>query len=131
MAAVADYTPVFGNGVNPYTVTASATIVGGQIVLITGSGTVGPGTALAVTFVGVAAHDAASGAVLTVWPTSGVVHESTNGNAGTITAGNPIVPGATGNVDTATVGVAAAAGYLMGTAVTTAATGAKVRWIGR
>lgn len=128
---MADYAPVYRSGINPFTVTSSATIVGGQLVAISGSGTVGVAGALSTAVVGIAAHDCASGARLSVWPLSGLVHETTNGNAGTITAGTSIVPGATGNADTATTATAAAAGYLMGTAVTTAATGAKVRWIGR
>lgn len=128
---MADYSPVYRNGSNPYTVTASATIVGGQLVVITGSGTVGPSAGASGLFAGVAAHDCASGARITVWPVAGVVHETVNGNAGTITAGAPITTGASGNVDTGTLGTVAAAGTLMGTAVTTAATAAKVRWIGR
>jgi Uncharacterized conserved protein (DUF2190) len=128
---VGDYTPVYRNGADPFTSTASAAITGGQVLEATTTGAVGPAGALSLKFVGVAAHDAASGARLTIWPIPGLIHETVNGNAGTITVGNPIVPGATGNVDTATAATAAAAGYLMGTAVTTAVTTAKVRWIGR
>lgn len=128
---MADYVPVYSGGAQPLTMQASATIVGGQILENTGAGTVGPAGALSLKFVGVAGHDAASGAKVTVWPTPGVVHETTNGNAGTITAGANVVPGAAGTVDTATTATAAAAGYLMGTAVSTAATAAKLRWIGR
>lgn len=128
---MADYTPVYRSGVDPVTLTASAAITSGQVLESTGSGTVGPAGALSVKFIGVAAHDAANGARVTVWPLPGVIHETTNGNAGTISAGASIVPGASGNVDTAATGTAAAAGYLMGTAITTAATATKVRWIGR
>lgn len=128
---MADYSPVYRNGSNPFTVTASATIVGGQLVVISGSGTVGPSAGASGLLAGVAAHDCASGARITVWPIPGVVHETVNGNAGTITAGAPITTGASGNVDTGTLGTVAAAGTLIGTAVTTAATAAKVRWIGR
>lgn len=128
---MADYAPVYRSGINPFTLTASATIVGGQILESTGVNTVGPAGALSVKFVGVAAHDAASGARIAVWPISGILHETTNGNAGTITAGNSVVPGAAGAADTATTATAAAAGYLMGTAVMTAATTAKLTWLGR
>jgi hypothetical protein len=128
---VADYTPVYSGGVRPFTSTASAAITGGQIVESTTTGAVGPAGALSLKFVGVAAHDAASGARVSIWPIPGVTHETVNANAGTITVGASVVCGAAGAADTATTATAAAAGYLMGTAVTTALTTAKLRWIGR
>lgn len=128
---MSDYSPVYSGGVKPFTLTASATITGGQVLEATTTGAVGPAGALSLKFVGVAAHDAASGARVSIWPIPGVIHETTNGNAGTISVGASVVPGAAGVADTATTATAAAAGYLMGTAVTTALTTAKLRWIGR
>lgn len=125
---MADYAPVYRNGSNPFTMTASATITGGQLLDSSGSGTVAPAGAASVKVVGVAAHDCASGSRITVWPTEGVVHETTNGNAGTINAGSVLISAASGNIDV----VAAQTGTaLLGVALTTAATAAKIRWIGR
>lgn len=128
---MADYTPVYANGVLPMTMTAGAAITGGQLVFISGVSTVSPTAGANGATVGVAAHDAASGARVSVWPLVGPVHESVNSNAGTITAGAPITSGASGGVDTGTLGTLAAAGTLLGTAVTTAATTAKIRWTAR
>jgi hypothetical protein len=120
---------VYRNGSNPFTVTASATIVGGQLVDVTGSGTVGPSGAGSTVCVGVAAHDCASGARITVWPLAGVVHETTT-PAG-VTAAASLATAAAGTVNSGTVGTLAAAGSLIGTALTTAGAAAKTRWVGR
>jgi Uncharacterized conserved protein (DUF2190) len=128
---VADYSPVYTGGAQPFTITTSAAVTGGQVLETTTTNAAAAAGALSLKFIGVAAHDAASGAKVSVWPIPGVIHETVNGNAGTITVGASIVPGAAGTADTAATGVSAAAGYLMGTAVTTAATTAKIRWIGR
>lgn len=126
---MADYAPVYNNGSDPFTATASATIVGGQLLDITGSGTVGPSGAGSVVFCGVAAHDCASGARITVWPLPGLVHETTT-PAG-VTAGASLATAAAGTVNSGTVGTLAAAGSLIGTALTTAGAAAKTRWVGR
>lgn len=126
---MADYTPVYVSGNNPFTLTASATITGGQILENTGASTVGPAGAASVKVVGVAAHDAASGARVTVWPLANVLHEVTS--TGTIAAGDGIAAGASGVAATVAVATGAAAGTLLGIAQTAATGGAKVRFVGR
>jgi hypothetical protein len=126
---VADYSPVYRNGSNPFTMTASATITGGQLLDASGSGTVAPSGAASGVFVGVAAHDCASGARITVWPVAGVVHETVT-PAG-VSAGAALSTAAAGPVHSGTLGTRAAAGQLLGTALTTAGAAAKTRWIGR
>lgn len=126
---MADYAPVYNNGSDPFTATASATIVGGQLLDISGSGTVGPAGAASVIFCGVAAHDCASGSRISVWPLPGLVHETTT-PAG-VTAGAALQVAAAGTVNSGTVGTLAAAGSLIGTALTTAGAAAKTRWVGR
>jgi hypothetical protein len=125
---MADYTPVYASGVNALTKTASATIVGGQVVETTTASSVGPAGAASAKVVGVAAHDAASGARVTVWPLANVEHEVTC--TGTITVGDGVAAGAAGVIVTAAVATAAAAGTLLGIATTTG-TAAKVRFVGR
>lgn len=125
---MADYLPVF-QGVLPFTATASATVVGGQVLEVTTTGAVGPAAAGSVKAVGVAGHDAAAGAKVTVHPIVGNVHEtvSTAGSA----AGDCLVTAAAGAVATSAAGAAATAGTDIGVALTTATAGNKVRWIGR
>jgi uncharacterized protein DUF2190 len=126
---MADYTPVYANGVKPFTATTSAAVTGGRVLLVSGDGTVAHASAgTDATCVGVAAHDAASGARVTVWPLNGVVHELAAPSA--ITAGAGVVSAVNGQVATATIATAAAAGTLLGVAATTAASN-KVRVIGR
>ena len=147
---MADYTPVYVSGNNPLTLTASATITGGQIVENTGVSTVGPAGAASAKcagvaahaalggerepvahadHAGVAAHDAASGARVTVWPLANIVHEIVA--TGTVTAGDGIAAGAAGVTASVVVGTGAAAGTLIGTALTTATGPNKVRFVGR
>jgi hypothetical protein len=126
---MSDYNPVYTGGCKPFTLTASAAITGGQVLAASGVNTVAPAGATSATFVGVAAMDAASGARVTVWPIPGCIHESTA--SGAITAGASLSTGASGTVASGTVGTLAAAGQLLGTALTTAADTAKVRWMGR
>lgn len=126
---MADYTPVFTGGCFPYTMQAAATITGGTFVSTTGAGTVSPSGAASATVIGVAAHDAASGAKVTVWPLDGVTHEMTS--TGTIAVSDGIQTGAAGVAATAVVATAAAAGTLVGIATTGATGGALVRFQGR
>jgi Uncharacterized conserved protein (DUF2190) len=126
---MSDYNPVYTGGAQPFTLTASAAITGGQVVASSGVSTVAPAGATSTTVVGVAAQDAASGARVTVWPISNVIHETTA--AGAVTASNTLSTGANGTVSAGTAGTLAAAGQLLGVALTTAADTAKVRWIGR
>lgn len=130
---MADYTPIAVPGA-AFTLSASATIVGGQVVAVTGSGTVGPAGASSGAVVGVAAFDAASGSDVTVY-TGFIVHESVA--SGTVTAGDQVVSAAAGQVATLAVAAGATAADInnaravVGVALTTATTGNKVRWMSR
>ena len=126
---MADYTPVFTGGSRPFTSTTSATVTGGQVLVVSGTGTVGPAGAGSGLCVGVAAHDAASGAQVTVWPLPGVVHETTTPTG--VTAGNALASAAAGTVDPGTLATLAAAGTLIGLALTTATAGNKCQWTAR
>lgn len=129
---MADYAPVYSGGVEPFTATTSAAVTGGRVLLASGDGTVAHATAQATTVVGVAAHDAGSGARVTVWPIDGVMHELEA--AGAITAAGGVASAANGQVEAVTTGIAAgsAAGTLIGVATTTAAgSPLKVRFVGR
>lgn len=118
---MADYQPIVSAGAKPFTATTSAAVTGGQVLAQSGSGTVEAAvTASGARVVGVAAHDAGSGAKVTVWPLDGVVHELVATAAITQGAG-VIVDAVAGQVATATIATAAAAGTLIGTALTTAA----------
>lgn len=116
---MADYQPVFEGGAKPWTATTSAAVTGGRVAAQSGNGTVAQAAADSTVPVGVFAHDAASGAKVTVWPLDGVVHELEA--SGAITTGAGVVTDANGQVKTATIATAAAAGTLIGTALTTAA----------
>jgi hypothetical protein len=125
---MADYLPVYAGGQNPFSSTTSAAVTGGRVLIASGSGTVAHAGAGATTAVGVAAHDAASGARVTVWPLASIVHELSAPAA--ITAADGVITAANGEVATAAIATAAAAGTLIGIALTTAA-GNKVQVIGR
>lgn len=126
---MADYTPVFTGGKVPFTSQASATVTGGQLVAASGNNTCAPAALDSANVLGVAAHDAASGAKVTVWPLPGVTHEIAS--TGTIAAGDGIKAGAAGVAATVVVATGAAAGTLLGIAETGATGGALVRFIGR
>jgi hypothetical protein len=128
---MADYTPVYTGGVVPFSATTSAVVTGGTLVAVSGSGTVATAGALSALVVGVAAHDAASGARVSVWPIDNCIHEIVT--ATSVTQGNGIQAAASGQVDPATTSLAtqAAAGTLIGVALTTATAPAKVRFMGR
>lgn len=125
------YTPVYAPGA-AYSSTASAAITGGQLVEVTGSGTVGPAGAQSLKVVGVAAFDAASGARVTVHRVA-PIHEATA--SGAVTAGDQLVSAAGGQVATLPAASAALAGDInaarsvIGVALTSAASGAKVQFI--
>jgi hypothetical protein len=126
---MSDYSPVYSGGVLPYTMAASATITGGQVVFVSGVSTVAPTAGANGAACGVAAHDAASGARVSVWPLVGPVHETVT-PAG-VTAGNALTSSTSGGVDSGTLATIAAAGTFIGTAITTATAGLKTRWTGR
>ena len=101
--------------------TASATITGGQVLAVSGNGTVGPAGAASNAVIGVAAFDAVSGDRVSYFP-RGKVHISTA--AGAITAADRVNSAAAGAVATAAAAVAN-----IGVALTTAADTASVEWM--
>ena len=114
------YEPKFLYG-DVITGVASATITGGQTLIVSATGTVGPAGAAAANFIGVAAHDAISGASLAFFP-RGKVHVSTA--SGSITAGARVDTGAAG-----TIASASSALTNVGIALTTAADAVSVEWM--
>lgn len=116
---MADYLPIRIPG-QALVLQASADVTGGQLVAVSGSGTVAPAGAASAAWVGVAAFDAKSGAKVTVH--CGGEQELVA--SGAITAGALVVSAAGGKVASSTT---PAAGTLVGVALTTAADGAKVR----
>jgi hypothetical protein len=123
-----EYVPVFKPG-QAITLKASAPITGGQIVVVTGVGTVGPAGANAVNWIGVASNDAAINDNVAIFA-DGVQSVTTSG---TVTAGDLVVCAAAGAVSTlAAVTTPTAADVtntrgIVGVALSTAATGLKVR----
>lgn len=123
---MADYTPVFTNGTAPWTLQASATVTGGRLVEVTGTGTVGPAGAASVKVLGVAAFDAANGAKVDVWPLAGLTHRILC--AGAVAAGDNLAAGAAGVV--APIG-AGTFGQLVGVADRLAGDATICRFVGR
>jgi hypothetical protein len=128
---VSDYSPVYAGGALPFTKTASATIVGGNVVETTTTGAVGPAAAGSLRCIGVAAHDATSGNRITIWPLANVEHEIVVVSAATVTVGDGVQAGTAGTVNTVAVAAGSAAGTLIGQATTTATAPNKVRFVGR
>ncbi|WP_436759333.1 capsid cement protein [Streptosporangium sp. V21-05] len=128
---MSDYIPVF-TPADAVPATTSATVTGGQLLAVSGNGTVAPAAAGSAAYIGVASFDAANGARVTYTP-RGVIHESIAD--GGITAMDQVQAGATGKVKSlaAAAGNAAAditaARAVIGTALTTATDGNKVRWM--
>lgn len=116
---MADYTPINASGITPFPATTAGAVVGGNVLIWSASGVVTVSGADSTAVCGVAAHDAASGARVSVWPIDGVVHELVASGAITALAG--VVSDASGQVKTATIATAAAAATLIGVAATTAA----------
>lgn len=125
---MAEKLPIYKPG-QSLTLSASATITGGQLLAISGSGTVAPAGAGATAWVGQAAFDAATSDKVTIWA-GGVLSLTASG---AITAGDLVVAGAAGTVATAAAVTTPTAGdvtttrALVGVALTTAANGAQVR----
>lgn len=119
---MADYTPRFKPG-EAITQTASAAITGGRLVAVSGNGTVATAAADSNKVVGVAANDvAASGDKFLAYTLrGGGVHKLVA--SGAITAGDGVVADTGGKVKTAptSLATAAAAGTLLGIALTTTA----------
>lgn len=126
-----EYAPLYMPG-DVITGTASGTILAGQMLQVSGNGTVAPTTAASAAFVGVAAHDAANGTLL-AYHARGQVHVSPAASA--ITAGAQLTTAASGKVDdlAATATAVAAdinsARSVIGVALTTAAQDALVTWM--
>lgn len=122
---MSDYAPVYGRP-QQFTLTAGAAITGGQLLSYTAADTASPSVVNPANFAGVAGHDAASGAPITVLAGSGVVHETTNASGSTINAGALVYAAAAGGVTgTAGTGYGAVA---IGVAVRSAANTALLRW---
>jgi hypothetical protein len=114
---MSDYLPRFKPG-QAITSQASAAITGGRLVAVSGSGTVAAAAADSALVVGVAAFDvAASGDKVTIF--NGGVQKLVA--SGAITAGAGVVSDTGGKVKSATTATAAAAGTLLGRALTTVA----------
>lgn len=96
---MAEYVPLFKPG-QAVTRQASAAITGGQLVRVSGNGTVAPTTAASADWFGVAAFDAANGAHVGVF-TSGVQRIACTA---AITAGATVEGAANGQVATHTNG---------------------------
>ena len=135
-----DYTPVFLPG-EIVPLTASTAITGGDLVVVSGSGTVARlGTfaaAPATAWVGVAAQDAPVNGRVAIYA-RGVVHESVA--LGTVTAGDQVTTPITGDtagsqvktaaaVTTPTAGDVTTTRAILGVALTTASNPNKVRWM--
>lgn len=115
---MADYAPKYLYA-DQVSATASATITGGQLLVVSGNGTVGPAGADAANVIGVAAMDAASGARLSYFP-RGKVHVTTTGGA--VTAGAGVRSAAAGTVDDT-------GSNIIGIFLTTAGSGAAAEWM--
>jgi len=109
-----DSLPLFKPG-QAITRQASAAITGGQLCIVTGSGTVGPSAAASVAWLGVAAFDAGTGENVTLH--KGGVHRLVA--SGAITAGDAVIAAAAGAVATG----AGTVGQQVGVALTTATNG--------
>lgn len=121
---MADYVPIHNPG-HEITLTASAAVTAGNTLAVSGVKTVAPAiSASAKKYVGVAGHDAANGARVTVLSGVGQVHESIA--AGAVTAGDLVIVGAVAGT-VATIG-AGTFDQVIGIALTTAADTALVQW---
>lgn len=115
------YTPLYTGGTKPFTRTTSGAVTGGQVLVWSGADTVAASGAVSAVVAGVAAEDAASGAQVAIWPIDGAIHELVAAAAITAGAGVTTDAAGAGQVATATIATAAAAGTLIGVAVSTAA----------
>jgi hypothetical protein len=122
---MADYTPVYEGGAKPFTGTASAAVTGGRLAAVSGDGTLGHAAVDSAIVVGVFAHDAGSGARVSVWPLSNVVHEITA--PGAVAQAVAIVAAANGEIAAA----AAQTGLALLGVSTHAKANGKVRFVGR
>jgi len=121
---MADYTPLHPAGLLARTCTASAPVAGGDMVAVSGDGTIGPATSGGAV-VGVAGHDAGTGTPATVHPIAGVVHELVAGSGG-VTAGQAVMVGSDPNEVLPHTG----SNIPVGVALTTASAGDPVQVLG-
>lgn len=119
-----DYAPVLSAGhVVSLTYTAGAAITGGQVLVFSAADTVIPAAGASLAFAGVAAHDAASGAPVTVLAGDAIIHE-TQTTAALVNAG-ALIQSAAGGL----IAGGAAAGSEIGTAVrAVGGAGGVLRW---
>lgn len=96
---MAEYLPLYKPG-KEITRPTSATVTGGQLVIVSGSGTVAPSSAATHSWLGVAAFDAANGDNVTIF--AGGVQRIVA--TGTVTAGQLVEPATNGTVATHTNG---------------------------
>lgn len=121
---MADYLPVYKPG-RDITSTTSGAVTGGQLLAVSGNGTVATAGASSSSWIGVAAFDAASGARVTIH-VGGVQRLTASGS---ITAGDQVVCAASGQVSTLAAAGTATAGDInnaravVGIALTTATNG--------
>lgn len=115
-----EYTPIYmpGTTING---TLSTAVVGGNLVEVSATGTIGVAGAGSVKVVGVAAQDGAIGAKISYF-VGGVAELVASG---TVTAGQTVEAAAAGQVSTHTDGTGD--GKIVGVALTTATTGNKAR----
>jgi hypothetical protein len=113
---MSDYAPIYFPA-DRLPRTTSATVTKGQLLYVSGVDTVAPTSAATGAWIGVAGHDAASGAQVVVY-TEGV-HELAA--SGSITAGDNVVPAAAGAVATQGTPSAANDVQVVGVALNTAA----------
>lgn len=112
---MAEYLPLYIPG-QAVTTTASAPITGGQLLAVSGDGTVAPAGAASAAWVGVAAHDAATGEKI-LYNCGGVQRLVASGG---ITAGAGVISGAAGTVATGLGTVGQQVGVALTTALDTA-----------
>lgn len=93
---MADYLPKF-EAAKPITLTASAAVTGGRLVIVSGAGTVAHSADDSANVIGVAGFDAVQNGQVTVYPRHGV-HRLTA--SGAISAGARVVANAAGKVQT-------------------------------
>lgn len=109
--------------VTVFYMTTSANVTGGQVLAVSGNGTVAPAAANSVAVVGIALNDATSPAQVKVFVPNGVWTSTTPTG---VTAGAKLVTGAAGTVETIAANTFE---KIIGTALDTATGGNTVRWV--
>ena len=128
---MSDYNPKHRSVVT-VTVTTSDIVVGGQLLVVSGDGTVAAATGESAAYVGVSLADAISGGYVAM-EARGAVHVSTA--SGAVTAGDQLVTASGGKVATLAAATADAAADIndarsvVGVALTSASNAATVEWM--